>query len=273
MKIIRRRAGNGFPLRLRRPVFWRGLGEFMRTIRIFAYFLYLLVINRYKLSEDVERNYGVAKEICRKTFLSAGITVEKIDHDNIPETPGVVIVPNHKSLFDIMALILVVDRTMGTVAAKEMYIPFLRKYISAIGCVRIDRYIDSPVDKEEVVRTQKKIVSLLSGGYCLTIFPEGRLVPGDDLGEFRTASFNAPKKTDAYIVPTYIHGSEGINRKGRWFCFPKAHIVISFGKAIKPSEAGVSNTTELCDVVRERILEQKDEIMQALTGSRKATVV
>jgi len=234
----------------------------MRTIRIFAYLLYLLVINNFKLSGDVGRNYSIAKEICRKTLLTAGITVEDTGRENIPVTSGTVIIPNHKSLFDIMALVLVVDRTMGVVAAKEMYVPVLKKYINAIKSVRMDRFINAPVDKKEVVLTQKRIVSLLSSGYCLTIFPEGKLISGNDLGEFKTASFSAPRKTDAFIVPTYIHGSEGINKKGRWFYFPKTNITISFGEAIKPSEAGVLNTAELCNVVKNEILGLKDDFTQ-----------
>ena len=188
--------------------------------------------------------------------------MESFGHDNIPKTSGVVIIPNHKSLFDIMALMIAVDRTMGVVAAKEMYIPILKKYINAINSVQIDRFLDTPVDKKEVVRTQKEIVDRLNSGYCLTIFPEGKLIPGDDLGEFKAASFNASKRTDAFIVPTYIHGSEGISRKGRWFYFPKAHITVSFKTAIKPSETGASSSAELCEIVRKRILGQNDEIAQ-----------
>ena len=207
----------------------------MRTIRIFAFFLFQMLINRFKLSDDIDRNYSIARGICKRTLNTARITVEGIGSENIPNASAVVIIPNHKSLFDIMALLLTVDRTMSVVAAKEMYIPVLKKYIDAIDCVQIDRFIKTQVDKKEVVRTQKEISNHLISGHCVTIFPEGRLILGDDLGEFKTASFKAPLRTDAYIVPTYIHGSEGINRKGRWFFFPKTHITVTFGKPIKPS--------------------------------------
>ena len=229
----------------------------MRTIRIFAYFLYLMLVNLFRLSDDVDRNYIITKKISSKTLSSAGITVERIGHENIPAEAAVVIAPNHKSLFDIMAMIHVVDRTMGVVTAKEMYIPVLRKYIDAIKCVRMDRFINTPVDKKEVLLTQQRIVELLNNGYCLTIFPEGRLIPGADLGEFKTASFKAPLKTDSLIVPAYISGSEGINKRGKWFYFPKnVHITVTFGKPIRPSELGAKGTSELSDAVKLAIAEK-----------------
>ena len=230
----------------------------MRAIKIFGYFLFLMIIKCFRLSDDVDRNYKIAKEISRRTLKSAGITVESIGNENIPESSATVIIPNHKSLFDIMALILIVDRTMGAVAAKEMYIPFLRRYIDAIKSVKLDRFINGSVDKREVVQTQRKIIETLKSGHCLTIFPEGRLIHDKDFGEFKNASFNAPLKTDAYIVPTYIHGSEGINRKGRWFKFPKAHITITFDKPIKPSEAGIKTTSELSQTTKGKIVEMRN---------------
>ncbi|MCL2539406.1 MAG: 1-acyl-sn-glycerol-3-phosphate acyltransferase [Oscillospiraceae bacterium] len=230
----------------------------MKTILVLGYLLLMLIFLSFKLSDDVSNNYSVAKTISKRTLSAAGMTVEAIGEENIPKTSGVVIISNHKSVFDALALIATVERAMGFVAAKEMYAPFLRQYIKAIGSVSIDRFINSTMDKRDIIRTQKKIADMLLEGHCLAIFPEGRLIYGEELGEFSAASFKTPQMTDAYIVPTYIHGTEEIITKRKWFRVPKTHITVTFAKAIKPSESGAANTAELCRLTKNIIQEQKD---------------
>ena len=232
----------------------------VKTTIVLSYFVCLLLINSVRLTGDVQKNSRIARKIATKMLRASNAKVQAFGVENIPQEGGTMIVVNHKSLWDVFVVAATVNRPMGFVAAKELYVFPLTQYLDAIRCVCLDRFIDAAVNKKMVVETQRKVVDALQSGYCLTIYPEGGLVYGDDLGDFKTASFSAPQKTDAHVVPAYISGTVGINKKGRWLVIPKTRITIVFGKAIRPSAAGAKNSAELCAVVREKIEALKEEI-------------
>lgn len=135
---------------------------------------------------------------------AAGVTVrvEGVEHSR----PGraQILIANHRSLFDIWALMAAVPASLRFVAKMELArIPLFAAACRAAGHVFIDR--SRPAEAGEIIRRAAE--RMRREGLTLVMFPEGTRSRDGDLGRFRRGAFALAIETGADLIPVGILGS------------------------------------------------------------------
>ncbi|MSR20753.1 MAG: 1-acyl-sn-glycerol-3-phosphate acyltransferase [Gemmatimonadetes bacterium] len=174
---------------------------------------------------------------------AAGVRVVLENEGAIDRNVPQVLVANHTSWFDVLALAAFTPGRYVFVAKKEVeYIPFLGRTIGACGHIFIDRknhqaaLASLAVARERLAREKPRVV----------MFPEGTRSESGELQPFKKGAFVLAIETGADIVPTGVLGSRAVMRKHSLLIHPGT-ITIRFGEPI--SVAGMT-------------MEQRDQLMK-----------
>lgn len=141
-----------------------------------------------------------------------------IGRENIPSEGSILIVGNHKHLFDQCMTILATKRPIHYMAKKEYFDGCFAWFFKAAGCISVDR---SKKDDKAV----SLALDVLNNGEVLGLFPEGTRNRTDKiLLPFKFGAVSMAKKTDSLIVPFGITGD---------YKFRSSNLTIRFGKPFK----------------------------------------
>lgn len=162
-----------------------------------------------------------ARRIMQKTFRGFNrwmslLGVIEFDMDGaaqeLSQCKGKVVVANHPSLIDVIALIAVMPQADCVINAELWQNLFYR------GALRAAGYIQNNGDVESLIEACK---SSLAQGYSLVVFPEGtRTRPGEPLTLKRGAS-NIAIRCDVDVVPVVIHVEPTtLTKNERWYDIP-----------------------------------------------------
>lgn len=154
-----------------------------------------------------------------------------IGKENIPASGAILIVGNHKHLYDQCLSIISTKRYIRYMAKKEYFDNKKTKwFFSSFGCISVDRQNHDGKAKEEAIKT-------LQDGGAIGLFPEGtRNKTNEFLLPFKFGSVSMAKKTDAYLVPFGITGD---------YTFRSKNLVIRYGKPFKVTDMDIKNANEL----------------------------
>ena len=227
----------------------------MNSIGILFSLINDFIKNEKNLNDDFDNNYRICRDICKHVVESCNVPVIVNGKENIPKDDSLLICSNHISFYDIFALVSCIDRSMSFAAAKElMKYPLLKKYITAINCVLIDR------QTEEINVMKKQLQdmedAIKRGG--LILFPEGECSYLDDeIKPFKKGGFMAASKLDTKIIPTYIR-TDKMKKMGKWY-IPTDEVEITFGEPFIPSVVfdGKASAKKVSEYTREKVLELK----------------
>ncbi len=167
----------------------------------------------------------------------------------VPESGPYVVVANHASFIDGLALVLCLPTPVAFVAGGELATqriagPFLRK----LGCEFVDR-----AHPQQRSSDAARITEALKAGRSFVFFPEGSLHRAAGLRSFRLGAFAAATDSGAPIVPVGIRGSRDVVRPGGRFP-RRGAVYVAIGDPIPPSGRGWSATLDLRDRARAAIL-------------------
>lgn len=154
-----------------------------------------------------------------------------IGKENIPKDGAILIVGNHKHLYDQCLAIISTKRFIKYMAKKEYFDnKKTRWFFSSVGCISVDRSIHDSNAKEEAIKTLKE-------GGAIGLFPEGTRNKTDEfLLPFKFGAVSMAKKTDAYIVPFGLTGD---------YVFRSKNLVIKFGNPFKVGDMPLEEANEL----------------------------
>jgi 1-acyl-sn-glycerol-3-phosphate acyltransferase len=186
-----------------------------------------------------------------RLLRAAGVRVLMENEGAIDREVPQVLVANHASWFDVLALAAFTPGRYVFVAKKEVeHIPFLGRTIGACGHIFIDRknhqaaLASLAAARERLAREKPRVI----------MFPEGTRSESGELQAFKKGAFVLAIETGADIVPAAILGSRAVMRKHS-LVIKAGTITIRFGERI--SVAGMT-------------MEQRDQLMkdtrEALAG-------
>ena len=180
----------------------------------------------------------------RLLLTSAGVTVTVEGTEHLSQTDAQVVVANHQSWFDILALFYVLPVELRFVAKKELFaIPFFGWSLRALGHVRLDRKNLAAAIKAYEVASKYIREERLS----VLVFPEGTRSRTGKLQPFKAGPFVLAIQSGAPIVPVYVAGTFGILPKGSIRVRPSAvHVMVG------PPIPTVSLTLEDREALRDR---------------------
>ena len=151
-----------------------------------------------------------ALEALRSTFFPcARFDIEGIE--NIPRHGPVILVGNHRSYFDVVAMANVVrrsGRTARVLAKKELFeVPVLGPLVGAIGGIRVDR-------AEGGQESYDMAALALEGGEMVGLLPEGTIPRGkaffDPVLKGRSGAARLAAASHAPVIPVGMWGTEKV---------------------------------------------------------------
>jgi 1-acyl-sn-glycerol-3-phosphate acyltransferase len=114
-----------------------------------------------------------------------------------------VLMANHQSYLDVMALYRVLPRVFGMVAKKELFrIPFFSGVMRAVGCVPVDR-----ARRVKAMTTMREAAQTVAAGTTIAVFPEGTRSLGDRIARLKRGPFYLAQLAQVPTLPIGIRGA------------------------------------------------------------------
>lgn len=164
-----------------------------------------------------------------------------IGKENIPKEGAILIVGNHKHLYDQCLSIISTKRFIKYMAKREYFDNKKTKwFFKSVGCISVDRSVHDGKAKGEAIET-------LKNGGAIGLFPEGtRNKTKEFLLPFKYGAVSMAKKTDAYLVPFGITGD---------YVFKSKNLVIKYGKPFKVTDIELDEANNLLYETVKKLME------------------
>ncbi len=140
----------------------------------------------------------------------------------IPKEGPILIVGNHKHIFDQCLTIMATKRPIHYLAKKEYFDGKMSWFFKLVGCIPVNRSI-----KDQEAKNQA--LEILEEKGAIGLFPEGTRNKTKDklLLDFKYGAVSMAKKTKASIIPFAITGD---------YCFRSKNLRITYGKPMQVTE-------------------------------------
>jgi 1-acyl-sn-glycerol-3-phosphate acyltransferase len=135
------------------------------------------------------------------TGFTLGLSFRSEGSRHMPRSGPVLVVANHESFLDPLAVGLAVRRQLRYLARKTLFKHKLfANYLTSVGCV--------PVDQEGVAKEGLKAsLELLNAGAALLVFPEGERTFTGAMLPFKPGILLLMKRAPVPIVPVGVAGA------------------------------------------------------------------
>ncbi|MBK6683937.1 MAG: 1-acyl-sn-glycerol-3-phosphate acyltransferase [Deltaproteobacteria bacterium] len=185
-----------------------------------------------------------------------GVDVE-IEPPPVPlDAPAYVVMANHSSHFDVLALYATMPRAgeVRPVAKRELgYIPVFGWVLAAGAAIMIDRG-----DKEKALRSIERAGATIRAGASVLMFPEGTRTPTGELGPLKKGPFHLALEAQVPVLPVGIVGTRQVLKPGDWRIHP-GKVRVRVGTPIPT--AGLTDNPE----DRAHLMAQVESALRALT--------
>ncbi len=141
--------------------------------------------------------------------------------EKIPWNRPVVLVSNHRSLIDILALYKIRRPFKWTSKTENFRLPFIGMVLSLTNSIRIERE-----SHRSGAQFLAQAEAEIKKGSSILLFPEGTRSKTGDMRPFKEGAFLLAKKRGCGIIPIVHVGSERTFDKGSWVLKGKAEIHI-----------------------------------------------
>lgn len=211
------------------------IGTLILVLLVAVGALYLLAqyYKKAKISENQKSMppriiLGIALFFSRVKLIVEG-------EENIPYDENIVVVSNHQSNFDILALIVAFKKLpVGFVAKKSLGIPWLKDWMEVIGCVFIDR--SKPKDTMMVL--MKEAIPQIKSGKPMVLFPEGTRSKSSTMNKMNAGGLIIAKSPKATILPVAISNTYQVAKHFPW---KRTTVYVRIQKPIRFEEYSVGN--------------------------------
>lgn len=153
-----------------------------------------------------------------------------INKEVIPKDGPILIVGNHKHVYDQFLTIMATKRVIHYMAKKEYFDGKMAWFFKLVGCIPVDRSI------KDHNATEKALKVLNSGG-AIGLFPEGTRNKTKDvfLLPFKFGTVSMAKKTNATIIPFGLTGD---------YKFRSKNLTIRYGTPFKVGDMDLEDANK-----------------------------
>jgi 1-acyl-sn-glycerol-3-phosphate acyltransferase len=168
--------------------------------------------------------------------------------EKVPRKRPVVLVSNHRSLVDILALYKLRRPFVWTSKAENFRLPFVGMVLRLTNAIPIRR---------ESLRSGSlfiaKAESAIKNGSSVLLFPEGTRAKTKTMRPFKEGAFLLASRTGSGIIPMVISGSENTFPGGKPLPMGRARVRIRVLEEIPPEKVKELEIKALIELVRQRM--------------------
>lgn len=187
---------------------------------------------------------GSARILARLT----GTDVAVHGLDRLPEGP-VIVVPNHQSWLDGLALAATLPRTCCFIAGEVFrHRPLSGLVLRRLGAEFVERH-----ERGQGVADTGHLVGRVRAGQSLVIFPEGTVSRAAGVRPFHMGAFVVAAQAGAPVVPVGIRGTRTILRPGHRFP-RRGDVDITLGQPIRAAGTDWTGAVRLQRAARDAVL-------------------
>ena len=173
--------------------------------------------------------------------------------ENIPDEGPALLICNHVGFADAIVISAAVSRPIRFIMDSSIFrVPVMRTIFRGMKAIPV---ASAKADPEVYERAFQTVARELRDGNLVCIFPEGKLTPDGEIGEFRAGMLRILKETPVPVVPLSLSGlwDSMFSRKYPqvWQRWPRrfwAKISLKAGMPVLPQAATL-------DLLRARVLE------------------
>lgn len=206
-----------------------------RLVKASAYTLYMCqrAMLEKALGKPDERVREMTKQWADGMRALTGVEVLAEGFDAIDWKVPCVVMANHQSYLDVLALFSALPKAFGVVAKRELsYVPFFGGVMRAIGCVSVDRG-----SSEKAVHAMREAADAVRSGSTIAIFPEGTRSRGDRIQPLKKGGFHLAEAAGVSIVPIGINGTHALMPRENT-SLRSGRVRVRCGAPIPPPEKG-----------------------------------
>lgn len=176
------------------------------------------------------------------------VKVQGLEHFDRKQT--YVIIANHQSMADIVALYQIKAQFKWVAKASLFKVPFIGWCLGLIKHIKLVRGDFSSIKEiyHQASNWLKKDMSVL-------FFPEGTRSNSDQVGEFQNGAFKFAIKEKKPILPICLKGTHLAIPKGSWIFKAKAVVTVTVLDQIPTAGYGPGDFALLRDTVRQKIID------------------
>lgn len=175
--------------------------------------------------------------------------------ENIDKSKSYVIVINHNSMADILALYFV-PLNFRWVSKREVFrIPYIGQMLTLHGDIAIDR--SRGADSMRKVIEQGKM--WIGRGVSIAMFPEGTRSKSGEIGRFKQGAFALAKEAGVEILPVVLHGTRDVLKKNYMVNWRNS-LSISVLPPISAEKVQSMESAELIEYTRTMMCEEYEKI-------------
>jgi len=196
----------------------------------------------------------VVRRWCRMAFALAGCPLRLDGASHLQGLERAVLVANHSSYLDSVALLATLPIDCRFVAKRELLRwPVVGTVIARAGHLTVAR-----VDRPASVADAERATTVLRGGTSLLVFPEGTFVRERGILPFRLGAFKATVETGTPVVPVAIDGTRRMLPADAWL-LRRGPVVVAIGRPLTARAASWQEMVRLRDEAREEIARHTGE--------------
>ena len=175
--------------------------------------------------------------------------------ENIDKNKSYIIVINHNSMADILALYFL-PLNFRWVSKREVFrMPYIGQFLYMHGDIAIDR--SRGADSLRKINEQGKM--WIGRGASIAMFPEGTRSKSGEIGRFKQGAFTLAKEAGVEILPVVMHGTRDIIKKNFMVNWRNV-LSVSVLPPISVEEVKSLEMAELIDKTRTAMCEEYEKI-------------
>jgi acyl carrier protein len=175
------------------------------------------------------RAWAIGRTAARLFFRLSGIGLTVRGLEQIARGNSHVVVANHASYLDGVALVAALPQWHVFVAKNELRAQLVAgTYLRRLGSEFVQRF-----EAQQSVTDANRLATLPGNRISLALFPEGTFTRAAGLRPFYLGAFMAAARSGVPVVPVAIRGTRAILRAGQWLP-RRGAIVVTISEPIEP---------------------------------------
>lgn len=215
----------------------------LNLLFLFTFIIVLIIITLSFINAQKAINKTV-NFWSKASFILIGKKLHITGLDKIKKDKKYILIANHGSLFDIMAIMAFIPEVSWFGKERLIKIPLFGTSLKAINYV--------PMKSSDLKNTKLMISKLVENSSVKTvaIFPEGTRTLNGEFSRFKKGFVHVLKATKLDILPVTLNGFYKLKPKNRYSVDFSTKLEIIIGDVLNGEELATKENNEIIDIVK-----------------------